>query len=103
MAVKDKIHDIVKNALIKDGWRITDDPLTIEYEDARVFIDLGAERVLAAERDNEKIAVEIKTFAGRSAIHAMEIALGQLLIKYNQVPLIVVETNQEEIIAWIKN
>jgi hypothetical protein len=41
---------------------------------------LGAKRVIAAERDGEKIAVEIKTFAGRSAIHDMEIALGQYVL-----------------------
>ncbi len=42
--VKDIIHDAVKNALIKDGWLITHDPFIVQYEDARVFIDLGAER-----------------------------------------------------------
>ena len=41
---KDIIHNAVKNALIKDGWTITDDPLTLTYEDATVFVDLGAER-----------------------------------------------------------
>lgn len=80
MTAKDKIHDAVKNALIKDGWTITHDPLTIEFEDAQVFIDLGAERVLAAERKGEKIAVEIKSFIGRSAIHDMEVALGQYVL-----------------------
>lgn len=64
----------------KRGWTITDEPYTIEYEDATVFIDLGTERVIAAERNDEKIAVEIKSFVGRSAIHDMEIALGQYIL-----------------------
>ncbi len=80
MPASDIIHDAVKNALIKDGWTITDDPYTIEYEDATVFIDLGAERVIAAERDGERIAVEIKSFVGPSAIHDMELALGQYVL-----------------------
>ncbi len=31
MPARDKVHDIVKNALIKDGWTITDDPLTLKF------------------------------------------------------------------------
>ncbi len=77
---KDIIHHQVKNALIKDGWTITDDPLTLEYEHTTVFVDLGAERVIAAERAGEKIAVEIKSFIARSAIYAIEQALGQYIL-----------------------
>ena len=80
MPAKDAIHNAVKNALIKEGWVITDDPYTIEYEDATVFVDLGAERVIAAERNGEKIAVEIKSFVGASTIHDMELALGQYVL-----------------------
>lgn len=60
---KDKYHDAVKNALVKDGWTITHDPYRISFGIERVYVDLGAERMLAAERGKEKIAVEIKTFA----------------------------------------
>jgi len=74
---KDKIHDPVKNALLNDGWTITDDPLTLNYEGTRVFVDLGAERVIAAERQGQKIAVEIKSFIGASIMNDMESALGQ--------------------------
>jgi hypothetical protein len=35
---KDKIHELVKNALIKDDWKITDDPYTIEYKESREII-----------------------------------------------------------------
>lgn len=77
MAQLDKIHDAVKNALIKDGWTITADPLKIVYEEFRLLADLGAERSLAAERGIEKIAVEIKSFRGRSTVDDFEKALGQ--------------------------
>ncbi len=77
MPAKDKIHDQVKNALVKDGWTITDDPLYLHNDDFRAFVDLGAERVIAAQRDKEKIAVEIKSFVGYSVISDLEQALGQ--------------------------
>ena len=37
MSAKDIIHEAVKMALIKDGWIITDDPYTIEYNDEFVY------------------------------------------------------------------
>lgn len=80
MSRKDIIHDAAKNALIKDGWEITHDPLTITFGNQRGYIDLGAEKFIAAIRDNEKIAVEIKSFVGRSAITELQKAIGQYLI-----------------------
>lgn len=77
MAAKDKIHDAVKNALIRDGWKITADPYTLKSGRENVHIDLAAEKLLAAERDGEKIAVEIKSFISRSPMHDLEGALGQ--------------------------
>lgn len=77
MPRKDRIHDAVRNALIKDGWTITDDPYFLKYGDEDLFIDLAAERLLAAERAGQKIAVEIKSFIGRSPINDLENALGQ--------------------------
>ncbi len=74
---KDIIHNIVKNALIKDGWIITHDPFTIRYEDAVVFADLAAERIIAAERADQKIIVEIKSFTSPSAMQDFKVALGQ--------------------------
>ena len=44
MPQKDRVHDAIKNALIKDGWLITDDPYTIQYEGTTVFADLAAKR-----------------------------------------------------------
>jgi hypothetical protein len=76
MSALDKSHNAVKNALIKDGWTITDDPLTLIVGGERLHIDLGAERVIAAEKGTEKIAVEIKTFAAASKLAALEDAAG---------------------------
>ncbi|WP_324616453.1 element excision factor XisH family protein [Lusitaniella coriacea] len=58
---------------------MTDDPLELEWEEITVKIDLGAERLIAAEREEEKIAVEIKSFIGTSAISDFHTALGQFL------------------------
>ncbi|HIE02202.1 MAG TPA: hypothetical protein EYP59_18275 [Thiotrichaceae bacterium] len=77
MPAKDIYHQAVKNALIKAGWTITHDPYTISFGQTNVFVDLGAERVIAAEKENEKIAIEIKSFRNASDIHDLENAIGQ--------------------------
>ncbi|CAN5229074.1 hypothetical protein BH20ACI1_BH20ACI1_20970 [soil metagenome] len=76
----DKIHNAVKNALIKDGWTITADPYRIEFEEYRLYADLSAERPIAAVRENEKIVVEIKSFLNRSSVNDFENAVGQYII-----------------------
>ena len=80
MARLDKIHNAVKNALIKDGWTITADPFRIDFEEYHLYADLAAERPIAAERGEEKIVVEIKSFLSRSTISDFETALGQYRI-----------------------
>ncbi len=77
MPANDFYHDNVKNALIADGWTITHDPYTLTFGQRNVFVDLGAERTLAAEKAGEKIAVEIKGFLGASDIRELEVAIGQ--------------------------
>ena len=77
---KDVFHQQVKHALIGDGWKITHDPLTIRISEAvKLQIDLAAETAIAAERDSEKIAVEIKSFISDSDISSFHTALGQYL------------------------
>lgn len=76
---KDLFHDVVKAALIAEGWEVTHDPFPIDYGDVQMQIDLGAERLLAAQRDSEKIAVEVKSFTNPSAISEFHTALGQYL------------------------
>lgn len=78
---KDKYHQVVREALEKEGWLITHDPYFLMLGKRRGFIDLGAEReLLAAEKDMEKIAVEIKSFLGYSDVDQFEDALGQYLL-----------------------
>ena len=76
---KDVFHEAVKNALQKDGWIITHDPLHIESMGFNVLIDLGAERMIGAEKNGEKIAVEVKSFTNPSGVSQFHIALGQFL------------------------
>ena len=79
MSTRDLFHRAVKQALIKDGWIITNDPLTIRIERVKLEIDLGAEKVFAAEKDGQKIAVEVKSFISPSNISDFHNALGQFL------------------------
>jgi hypothetical protein len=76
---KDLFHDAVRNALIKDGWQITDDPFFLKVGGVEFYIDLGAEKLIAAERNNEKIAVEIKSFINSSSLTDFHLAIGQFL------------------------
>ena len=79
MAAKDKFHAVVRTALEKEQWDVTDDPLRLEVGGTKFEIDLGAEQLLAAERGKEKIAVEIKTFLSDSPQTDYHAALGQFL------------------------
>ncbi|MGK7877366.1 MAG: XisH family protein [Xenococcaceae cyanobacterium] len=105
MAAKDKFHAVVRIALEKEQWKITDDPLRLDVGGTKFEIDLGAEQLLAAERGQEKIAVEIKTFVSDSPLTDYHAALGQFLnyrlaleisdptrILYMAVPMIVYES-----------
>jgi hypothetical protein len=80
MSAKDRYHDCVKNALIKDGWIITHDPLRLPWGPKDLYVDLGAELFLAAEKGEQRIAVEIKSFLGRSELDDLEKALGQFAL-----------------------
>jgi hypothetical protein len=79
MPVKDLYHKSVKKALQKDGWRITADPLLLRAGLIILYVDLGAERLLTAEKGNKKIAVEIKSFLQHSDIYEFHAALGQFM------------------------
>ncbi|MDM8557244.1 element excision factor XisH family protein [Candidatus Parabeggiatoa sp. HSG14] len=80
MSAKDIIHETVKTALIKDGWTITDDPYTIEFNNEFVYADLGAERVIAVEKNHDKIIVECKSFIKASPIQDFKEAFGQYMM-----------------------
>ncbi len=80
MPAKDKHHDAVRNALTKDGWTITDDPLRLVWGKRDMYVDLGAERLLGAAKGEQLIAVEIKGFGGPSEMADLERALGQFTL-----------------------
>ncbi len=76
---KDLFHQAVKTALIKQGWNITSDPLIIRIDRIKLEVDLAAEKVFAAEKNGQKIAVEVKSFINPSAVNDFHTALGQFL------------------------
>jgi hypothetical protein len=93
MPAKDIYHDTVKTALIKDGWTITHDPLSLRLGGKDMFIDLGAEKLLAAEKGSQKIAVEVKSFVGASEMQDLENALGQFVLYQNALSILEPDRN----------
>ncbi len=83
-AVKDLYYDLVKNALRQDGWRITHDPLRLGLQPGQVapgHVDAGAgELLLAAEKDERKIAVLTKSFIGLTDLQELSRAFAQLAL-----------------------
>ena len=75
MPARDQFHDVVRRALEADGWQITNDPYMLGF--GRDVV--AAERVFAAERGSELIAMEIKSFSNSSTLHDFHAALGQYL------------------------
>ncbi len=86
MPQRDTLHQVVKEALIKDGWQITDDPYVISYGERFLFVDVGISDAhavgpfIGAQRQDQRIAVEIKDFRGKSAVSDLEQAIGQYVL-----------------------
>ncbi|MFN8441445.1 MAG: element excision factor XisH family protein [Caldilineaceae bacterium] len=136
---KDIIHDAVRNALVKDGWRIIREHFKIEYEEIEIFADLIVDRSpIIAVKDSNKLIIEIKSFAGRSFVRELQQAIGQYelyvdmiefaqldyelflavskfvhetflqrtaarqIIQRHKLKLVVVDTDHEEIVEWIR-
>lgn len=76
---KDIFHDVVRSSLEAEGWRIVEDPMTIKVGDTQIYIDLSADKMIAANKDDLKIAVEIKTFIGASLVFNFHVAIGQFI------------------------
>jgi len=76
MSRKDTYHDVVKYALIREGWMISHDPYLIQ-SDPKLYIDLGAQRTIAAEKNRAKIAVEVKSFIADSQVTELQRSVGQ--------------------------
>ncbi|MBJ7901504.1 MAG: fatty-acid oxidation protein subunit alpha [Cyanobacteria bacterium RI_101] len=79
MSARDLFHNTVKTSLQKAGWKITHDPYGLQTDSFDLAIDLGAEKVIAAEQGEIKIAVEIKSFLAPSKISEFYGALGQFI------------------------
>jgi len=78
---RDIFHDQFRRALEKDGWTVTHDPFSFRVLGVEGEVDLGAEKILAAEKDQDghkvRIVVEIKSFIGPSFMRDFHVAVGQ--------------------------
>jgi hypothetical protein len=77
---KDFFHVAVLNSLTKDSWAITADPYRLILSKRVLEIDISADKIIAAERGLDKIAVEVKSFMKESFIYEFYTALGQYLV-----------------------
>ncbi len=83
MPARNRYHRHVVRALEADGWTITHDPLHLKWGVRDLFVDLGAEKLLAAEKGERRIAVEIQSFAAMSEIEDLRNALGQFVLYHD--------------------
>ncbi len=92
---RDLFHDIVKKALIKDGWTITHDPFPLHSrKDGGLSTDIGAEKIILAENNLKKIAVEVKSFVHMSILHEFLKASGQ----YHSYSKIIVKNDPQRLL-----
>ncbi len=80
MSARDIYHNTVRTALQKDGWIITHDPFSLEYGIRRIYADLGAEKLFAAEKESRKIVVEVKSFRRPSEVEDLQEAVGSYVL-----------------------
>ncbi len=74
MPAKDRYHDTVKRALIKEGWIIEDEQFTLTVGQRNLWIDIQASR----GEPQLIILVEVKELADvDSAVEALANALGK--------------------------
>lgn len=95
----DKFHENVRQALINDGWIVTDDPISLSIKADTLKIDLGAEKIIAATKANKEIAVEVKSFTAPSMIYAFHLALGQFINYKNALAVSKKHVNRELYLA----
>lgn len=79
MPAKDIHHVAMRTALQQTGWTITHDPYFFSVGKVDFYIDLGAEQLIAAEKENQKIAIEVKSFIQASPVQAFHEAIGQFV------------------------
>ncbi|NJK46050.1 MAG: fatty-acid oxidation protein subunit alpha [Pleurocapsa sp. SU_196_0] len=76
---RDLFHDAVRNALEKNGCISRTTLISCRYGSSDDQVDLGAEGLVGAEREGQRIAIEIKSFLGRSPQHQLHEAIGQFV------------------------
>lgn len=76
MPAKDRYHDQLKNALVKDQWLITDEQVKLKVGDRRLWIDLEAEH----RTERTLILVEVKEMVSASQVDDLANSVGQYLM-----------------------
>jgi hypothetical protein len=79
MPAKDIFPEAVRKGLEKEGWVITDDPLKLQVGGVEMYVDLEAEKIIAAEKDGQKIAVEVKSIIDLSNIFGFHTAIEKFI------------------------
>ena len=79
MSARNVHHDALVEALIADGWTITHDPFRMSYGNRNVYVDVGAEKAIGAQKGDRRIAVEVQSFLGASDVYNLESAIGQYI------------------------
>lgn len=80
MPARDRFHEQVRNALLKDGWTITHDPFRLDWDGKPLYADFGAERLIGAEKGLRRIVVEVKNSLSSSEMHDLYEAFGQFAV-----------------------
>ena len=77
MPARDRYHDTVKCALVKDGWTIVDEQVYLSDNVRHVWVDLSISR----NESETLILIEIKGFERTaSPVEALMAALGQYAV-----------------------
>jgi hypothetical protein len=90
LPAKDRSHDLLKRALVKNQWLITNEQIKLKVGDRRLWIDLEAEHLTKSTL----ILIEVKEMNSASQVDDLSNAVGQYLMyrvalenKNIQVPL----------------
>jgi len=76
LPAKDRYHDTLKKALIKDQWLVTDEQVKLKVGDRRLWIDLEAEH----RTERTLILVEVKEMVSASPVDDLADSVGQYLM-----------------------